>query len=90
MTSKSKPEPRCRRIPNGNAFEYEVESFGASRDSLPEYTVDLSPQNFGCSCPHDDYTLRPRRKAEGTTRDTICKHLGEAMKQFYLDNVINK
>lgn len=90
MKTPAEPIPACRKVANGNAFEYEVESFGSSRDSVEAYTVDVSPQGFGCSCPRDDYVFRPRRKIEGINQGTICKHLRVAIVQFYLDNVINK
>lgn len=82
--------PTCQRTPRGTACEYTVVSFNSSRDSDPEYLVDLSPDNFGCSCKHDDYVCRPKRNRDGTNTNTICKHIQLAMQQFYLDNVINK
>lgn len=42
---------------------YTVESFGSSHDSQDEYLVDLSSKDFGCSCSHWDYNLRPTWEA---------------------------
>lgn len=82
--------PKAERKAGGTLTEYTVQSFGSSRDSDPEYVVDISPQHFGCSCKRDDYVLRPRRKTEGFTQDTICKHAKLAIVQFYIDNILNK
>jgi len=81
--------PKCYRTPNGTPYEYTVESYGSSRDSSDEYLTDISREHLGCSCPRDDYVMRPMRKHAGVTPDTICKHLQLAMAQAWIDNHIN-
>ena len=75
----------------GEEDRYIVESFGSSHNSKDEYLVDLSAKDFGCSCEHWDYKLRPTW--EGLTAFKVgfkplpelgCKHIKQAW--TYRDN----
>lgn len=56
---------------------YQVESAGSSGEGIKEYRVDLSKEDFGCSCRH--YHFRLRRYYEAGDKSKICKHIRAAM-----------
>ena len=70
---------------HGEPDRYYVSSQHSSHDSQDEYLVDLSPEYFGCSCPHFDYRHRPLYesmvKLGIKPNDSVaCKHIKEVRK----------
>ena len=57
-----------------------VESEGRSKENLEGYRVDLSKEDFGCSCK--DWQFRHRRAYEAGRKDSICKHIKAARKHL--------
>lgn len=57
-----------------------VESEGRSKEGMEGYRVDLSKEDFGCSCK--DWQFRHRRPYESGNKDSICKHIKAARKHL--------
>jgi len=67
--------------PMGND-QYTVDSYRSSHDSVDTYQVDMSKEDFGCSCANWDYRLRPlweQMKKTGLSHNeaVYCKHIKE-------------
>jgi len=67
----------------GEQDRYYVSSQKTSRDSQEVYLVDLSTADFGCTCGHWDYRLRPtwenmRKLKVKPSAELGCKHIKEA------------
>ena len=62
-----------------------VSSEGTSGEGIEQYRVDLSKEDFGCSCK--DWHYRRQRFYEAGHKDYVCKHIRASL--LYTQNPLH-